>query len=1010
MNRLYAISVVITASAFSLGGQSLPGAPEENGLTPKTDTFYINSVATDPEIRNNGNTESLGVAITSTGNVVVGWEDDGDELNDFASVWTLFDSAGQWLTPITGQNSLANPSWGTVSNRFLSYFRADGSPVFAGTSWGPKIKANLFGEGFGMGATSYGLSAELAEFAAWDDANKGDVPTVQLLNENGTPRKFLPGLTIDYASRDGDVRIADWEFLDNGNILIVSESRQRPDLINVYGGETEGIHPIFRILDPSGAVVKAETLANEVPAAGEMWHGAAVFRGGFAVRFSTPPVFVRFFDNAGNPTTTNIDIVTATGSTVAGQGGRGGNVGFHGNGKDAVAMVATGSDPEDGLNKVWLTVLNTNGAVRFSKSVADDLELATVGGSDVAIDPDGNVIVVFDATPGTASMRSVMGRRFNAAGEPLGGTFYISEKELPDQIFLNSSTPRIAWRNNQVAVVWESANEGYTYDPEGNPAAVVALRYFSTFAPGTLESVGLTRIVPDRLVDVPPQDNKNNWEPYASVLGTNFFLVEANTFTRDSVDNQRYVVAVQPASGGAMKLVEGFYGDNGQPYDGQINASRQDGNPGRVAGDARRGATTFTVGGEASPHVFTDVFGGDNRWNLGFDRLSDGRYGVVQTYKLDPATLTPTPLSKAIDSANGRLTSGAAAGNQVTRFGGDIVYLDNGNFVSVVEDRSRVRADADCVVATIFAPDGTVVKESWVVVNSDIWANVAAFKGGFAIRAKPEDGSATRVIYFYDNAGNLKGIIDQATSEVSFDPGRGDGTRIFGHINSPYVFLAGKVTTAPLVKVAAFDSRTQKFAGIGDVNEGAFTGDFDRVTGASDALDRLVVSWVSQPAGYTQRQVAARVLSFNGTNFTALTRSFFPFVNAATNETRSLQMSVAMTTRQICVAAKGDINLQNQPEMGTNSPSQVNFFTVFSHPVPANDPTISATGESPELRFTSVTLVPGATPRLRVEWVGGGTLQGADNVTGGQWQDITGATSPYETPADSARRFFRVRQ
>jgi len=121
-------------------------------------------------------------------------------------------------------------------------------------------------------------------------------------------------------------------------------------------------------------------------------------------------------------------------------------------------------------------------------------------------------------------------------------------------------------------------------------------------------------------------------------------------------------------------------------------------------------------------------------------------------------------LSKAIDSATGRLTSGATVGNQISRFGGEIVGLDNGNFASVVEDRSRaIETESDAPVATVFAPDGSVVKDSFVVAKGDIWSNVAPFKGGFAVRAKPQDGSATRIIYFYDNAGKLLGQVDQAT-------------------------------------------------------------------------------------------------------------------------------------------------------------------------------------------------------------------------------------------------------
>jgi hypothetical protein len=46
--------------------------------------------------------------------------------------------------------------------------------------------------------------------------------------------------------------------------------------------------------------------------------------------------------------------------------------------------------------------------------------------------------------------------------------------------------------------------------------------------------------------------------------------------------------------------------------------------------------------------------------------------------------------------------------------------------------------------------------------------------------------------------------------------------------------------------------------------------------------------------------------------------------------------------------------------------------------------------------------------QLRLEWVGGGTLQSATDVLG-PWRDILGATSPYLSPMTNAARFFRVK-
>lgn len=1011
--------IAVSSCVSGVSAQQPPGPPEENGLVPKSETIYINRLTAEITSINNGGTESLGVAIANGGNVIVGWEDDGEGVTDIEAVWTIYDSAGVAVTPETVTTSVAPDTAGTVTTRFLSYFRADGTAIGGGHTWGPKIKANLFGDGVGMGSTSWQLEVEEPLVGAYDGNNQGDYPTVQLLGNSGQAAGIIGGVSEAFAVRDtGSIRIADWDYLATGNVVVVGESRQNADLVDVFGGTDAWRHVVFRIVTPAGAVVKAETLAGEsADQAGnaEAWHGAGVTANGFGIRFKsdTGPVVVRLFDNAGTPTSGAIDLAALAGHAEAGGGGRGDGAGFHGNGRDAyVAACAAGTD-------AWVTVINADGTLRYSKAVATDLALAEVQQVDAAIDADGNVIVVFNAKYDAANPNHlIMGRRFDRTGTPVGGTFYVSEKEIPDPATPDSGGPRVAWRSGQVAVVWESQNDLESIDPgSGAPLPVVAMRIFSTFTPGSIESVGLTRIVPDAPVIKPAADSLGNWEPYISVLGNSTFLIEANTFAEDGIgSNQRYVVAFQPAEGGAMKLGDGFYGDNGQPFRGAVNLSRQNGNPGRVAGDTRPGAVNFMVGAEASPHGLSE-FQSDTRWDLGFDRLADGRYGTVQAFRLDTASLTQTPLFKAQDSAYGRATEGVTASNQMTRFGGDIVCLDNGTFVSVVEDRARVlNPDGNGVVATLFAPNGSIVKESFLVApvdgaaarDVDIWANVAACQGGFAVRTKTADG-ASRALYFYDNLGQFKGQVDQAASGAAFDTSRGDGTRLFGHINSPYVYLIGKAANTTIIKVAAFDSRDQKFVASADVSEGGFSGNFDRATGAVDALNRLTVSWVVQPAGYTQQQVAARVLSFDGAakKFTPLTASFFPFINTGTNDIRSIGMSVAMTTRQICIAAKGEINYANNPGAGPDSPREVNFFTVISHPSPAADPTAPVPSEQvPTLSITrnGNDVVLSWAPALP-----GFALEASPSLKTGQWSPA-GTANPTTVPIGPGDRFFRLRK
>jgi hypothetical protein len=609
----------------------------------------------------------------------------------------------------------------------------------------------------------------------------------------------------------------------------------------------------------------------------------------------------------------------------------------------ALADVSTGVVP----------VLSTN------SSITKLVGRAPIAGKDYpttiidlyAVDPEG---VTFGQTAGVPELPNgyIQGRSY------IGSFVEGSAADLntkPGEFEFDLS--KVELKGSKLTV---TAN--YSKSPAGTRNAITLTSPFSdpvevTFTPGSVQSVGLRHIVTDTVVINQSLDSLGNWEPYASVLGNSVFLIEGNAFADGTTDSQRYVVALQPAAGGAMKLGEGVFADNGSPFKGVINASRQNGNPGRVAGDPRPGAVNFVFGGETSPHVYPE-FQSDNRWKLGFDRLGDGRYATVQSFKLDPATLAQTSLSKILDSANGRLTSGDPQGNnQISRFGGELAFLSNGNFVSVVEDRSKVRnPNGNCAVATIFAPDGSIVKESFKVADGDIWSNATAYQGGFAVRV-------AGIIYFYDNAGTATGQVDQNTSSALFDRGRGDGTRLAGHVNSPYVYLTGKVTDGPLVRLAVWDSRTRTFVAITDASEGAFTGGFDRATLSVDALDRITVAWVSQPAGYEAQQVAARVLSFNGTTkaFTALTKSFLPFVNAAkSGGIRTFQMSVATTTRQILVAAKGEINLQNNPSAGANSPRELNFYAVISHPDPKDDPTPAATGPAKKNFTTTVVQASGA--------------------------------------------------
>ena len=458
-------------------GVSLLVSPTDGGLIPRSATFYVNTADT----INNGGTESLGVAVANNGNVIVAWEDDGSDLTDLEAVWTMYNSSGTAITTSKTLTTLTGPA--TLDSKFLSFFRSDSTPIAGYTAWGPKMHANLFGNGVGMGATAFAIGLEVPELAdinLQSDGSPGDFPAVQLLNNDGTP--FNSAVLTGYSDADadvtGDVRIGDWEYLSDGNIVIVAESQQQSDLVDRFGGTAGGNHAAFRIVRPDGTEVKGLTLVSDAPVANEIWHGVGVVRGGFAVRFDQNGAKLRLFRNDGSPITENINPAALTGNPAIAEGGRGDSTGFHGNGNDAYLLVNSGVDAADGITKAWATVINADGTLRYSHPVSDDVALSGSDRIDGAIDFLGRVIAVYDDATGTANnVRIVRGRLFDPSGNAAGATFYVSELETPVEIDFESARARVAFRNNQVAIVWESHNHPNT------PSTVVAGRLFTVPGP-----------------------------------------------------------------------------------------------------------------------------------------------------------------------------------------------------------------------------------------------------------------------------------------------------------------------------------------------------------------------------------------------------------------------------------------------------------------------------------------------------------------------------------------------
>ena len=800
--------------------------------------------------------------------------------------------------------------------------------------------------------------------------------------------------------------------LDNGNFVVSVEDRSKaranPNLA------------VFVVVAPDGSIVTETT----VVATADYWSNLAAFKGGFAIRAAG---VIYFYDNAGN-LTGQVDANAASG--VAFDRGRGDGTRIAGHINQPYVYLAGSASILDGEgNKVpgvYVAAFDSRDQSFVAQARVDNYP-GTFDRTVVAADALGRVTVAFESTPQGFARKQVVARVLAldpclAQIQPLSDPFF---PFLNHGLDFNTQNPSIAMTTKEILVAAKglvSLENTVDLGPDSRPAtAVYAVIHHPVPAedpttpaglttPSSLAEAGMHHVVPDKVIFNAPDapNNLATWEPYVGVLGDSTFLVGANTFAEGSTSEQRFAFVMQPAAGGPSREGDHFFGDDGLPFREGINASRQDGNPQRIAGDPRPGAVNIITGAEASPHLH-DAFKSDDRWNLGFDRLANGRYGTVQTYSIDPLSLTQTKKSNAIDAANGRITEGVAGSSQSTRFGGDLVGLDNGNFVVSVEDRSKVRSSPNLAVFVIVAPDGSIVRETTVVATADYWSNLAAYRGGFAIRA-------AGTLYFYSNDGDLRGSLDaDAASGVAFDKGRGDGTRIGGHINSPYVYLAGGaslITQAgniePAVRVAVFDSRNQSFVAHARVD--TRNGATDRVVVSPDALDRFVVAFVDKPAGFAANQVVARVMRFDecSRSIQAMTPSFFPFVNHKGNGVTLANPSVAITTREILVAAKGSVNLANDPEGDADSRLLSNVYTVISHPYPQDDPTKPAV--APGIHLSAA--IPLVNGKATLSWTGGQgpfTVQTRGSITE-PWKDFRTGVTPSSITLDvtGGQAYFRV--
>jgi hypothetical protein len=498
-----------------------------------------------------------------------------------------------------------------------------------------------------------------------------------------------------------------------------------------------------------------------------------------------------------------------------------------------------------------------------------------------------------------------------------------------------------------------------------------------------------------------------NWEPYIDVMGDSVFLIGANTFANDgSFSNQQYVVTLQPVAGGKPVNSSEIYADAGTPFTGEIDLSRENGNPERVAGDRRIGATNFVTMAETSCGQLTP-FESNTRWTTNTAMFTgQNRYCTEQVFSLNPATLAQKPLGDAWDFVYGPMQASVLptgnGGTQLSRTGGRPVVLDNGNMALVIDDKTCFLSTVGEVTTfSIITPAGAILAGPTLVNPNAIWDNVAAFSGGFAVRV----GS---YLALYNDSGVLVASNSNVntSSGLAFDNGRGDNTRIGSDIRSHYVYLAGETpdnSPGNPVSLAIFDSRTGLCVATNSVSDidPAFA-TIDRVTVAVDALDDFCVVYDMVPNIniWTNDQIVARIGHFDGTNVTWATSSFFPFINSDINSTNVLGFassnpSAVMTTSYICIAGKGTINSTNNPAGGPDTGAQTTLYTVINNPYAAVSPAVLSISQA-------------SSSSVAVSWTGAGTLQTATALSANTvWTSVTN-TSPATFKISGAALFFRV--
>lgn len=417
-----------------------PVSPEEAGVIPLTPNLILYQFSKD-YARGGQPT----IAILDNGNIAAAWQDNGSGIG------------GGWI--------LLNEKGEILKKTIRSMQKGDGTPTAMEGMYFPLVSANQFGGGFLYGATYYDWSGRLhAEnrMEKWEKRfGEENAPLIQRIDSNG---EFLGscflGLPEDFVARKGQIRLADVGYLSDGNIALLAEDMQDRDGPELFNLPKANRVAIACIVNPSGQLLRGPIALHQSDKTsdnGVIWYGLAMGEKGFGARFNLESAFIRFFDNRLTPLSDDIPL-----SREFAEGGRGENIGWHGNGKNEFLVTSKCS------STLYFQIFNSRGTPKFEPHKLDQTGIYSER-CDGAIDPDGRFVVAglfLPTDPALDGTRTAIAARyFNPDGTPITPPFWVSSIPMEDWA-MQDIFPRIALRDGRLAVVWLDKNTNLPRAPE----------------------------------------------------------------------------------------------------------------------------------------------------------------------------------------------------------------------------------------------------------------------------------------------------------------------------------------------------------------------------------------------------------------------------------------------------------------------------------------------------------------------------------------------------------------